>query len=62
MDINNILDQFADDVTEINITTKNIKGTLDFARFTKLIKLNCSCNKITSLINLPNSLLQRGLF
>ncbi len=58
MNINNILDQFADDVTEINIYKKNIDGSLDFARFTKLTKLNCNNNKITSLKNLPNSLIK----
>ncbi len=47
--MNNILDQFADDVTEINISKKKIVGILDFKRFTKLTKLNCSYNKITSL-------------
>ncbi len=56
MDINNILDQFADDVTEINIRYKQIDGILDFSRFTKLIKLHCGSNKITCLNNLPNSL------
>ncbi len=56
MDINNILDQFADDVTEINISCKNIKGQLNFKRFTKLIQLICTNNEITSLDNLPNSL------
>ncbi len=54
----NILDQFSDDVTEINISYKNIEGSLDFTRFTKLIKLNCINNKITSLNNLPNSLIE----
>ncbi len=33
-----ILSQYADDVTEININSKKIEGTLDFSRFTKLIK------------------------
>ncbi len=47
-----ILDQFADDVTEIDISNKSIKGTLDFTRFSKLIKLNCYYNKITNLDNL----------
>ncbi len=56
--MNNILDQFADDVTEINICTMKIKGSLDFSRFTKLTKLNCSYNKITSLNNLSNSLIE----
>ncbi len=54
----NILNQFADDVTEIDIFRKNIKGTLDFKRFTKLKKLNCYSNEITSLNNLPNSLIE----
>ena len=54
----NILDKFTDDVTEINISNKNIEGILDFKRFTKLTKLNCCYNKITSLDNLPNSLIE----
>ncbi len=54
--MNNILDQFADDVTEINICNKKIIGILDFKRFTKLIELYCYNNEITSLNNLPNSL------
>jgi hypothetical protein len=36
-----ILNKFTDDVTEINISNKNIKGTLD-----------CRCNEITSLNNI----------
>ncbi len=47
-----ILNQFADDVTEIDISKKNIEGQLDFTRFTKLVKLNCNSNEITSLNNL----------
>ncbi len=58
MDIHNILDQFADDVTEIDISNKNIKGSLDFARFSKLTVLYCNDNKITSLDNLPDSLIK----
>ncbi len=54
--MNNILDEFADDVTVIIIRHKQIEGLLDFKRFTKLTKLNCCYNKITSLDNLPNSL------
>jgi hypothetical protein len=50
--MNNILDKFADDVTEINISHKEIKGILNFSRFTKLIKLKCYNNRITSLENL----------
>ncbi len=45
----NILDQFADNVTEIYISYKQIEGPLDFKRFTKLTKLYCNNNKITSL-------------
>ncbi len=66
----NILDEFADDVTEINISNKKIVGILDFripfslekvsvpkeTRFTKLIELSCNNNEITCLDNLPNSL------
>ncbi len=54
----NILDQFADDVTEIDISHKQIEGPLDFKRFTKLTKLDCEGNKITSLNNFPNSLIE----
>ena len=53
-----ILDQFTDDVTEIDISNKNIFGILDFKRFTKLIELNCEYNQITGLDNLPNSLIE----
>ncbi len=53
-----ILNQFAYDVTEININSKNIEGILDFSNFTKLTKLDCVDNKITSLNNLPNSLIE----
>ncbi len=54
----NILNEFADDVTEIDISNKNIKGPLNFTRFTKLTKLYCQYNKISSLDNLPNSLIE----
>ena len=56
----NILDQFADNVTEINIINKKIVGILDFKRFTKLTKLDCHYNNISSLDNLPNSLTSLG--
>ena len=51
-----VLDVFPGDVSEMNISSKNITGSLDFRRFTKLIKLDCSGNKITELNNLPNTL------
>ena len=50
----NILDEFTDDIIEIDISNKNIEGILDFTRFTKLY---CQYNKITSLNNLPNSVI-----
>ena len=53
----NILNTFPDDIIEININSKNISGSLDFSKFTKLQKLNCSYNQITSLNNLPQSLI-----
>ncbi len=58
MDINNILNQFADDVTEIDISYKSIEGTLNFTRFTKLVKLKCNNSQITSLDNIPHSLIE----
>jgi Leucine-rich repeat (LRR) protein len=60
--MNNILDQFADDVTEIDIGYKNIVGILDFKRFTKLIKLDCYDNQIICLNNLPNSLIKLSCY
>ncbi len=51
-----ILNELADDVLEINISKMFIEGSLDFSRFTKLQKLDCSWNSITNLDNLPNSL------
>ena len=54
--MSNILNEFPDDILEIDISCKNISGPLDFSRFTKLEKLNCGDNNITSLNNLPNSL------
>ena len=51
-----ILDNFNNDVIEINISNKNINESLDFSKFTKLQTLDCSYNKIIQLNNLPNSL------
>ena len=44
-----ILKEFPDDIMEIDINYKKIEGILDFGRFTKLTKLNCNNNQITSL-------------
>ncbi len=35
-----ILNEFADDVLEIDIRNKDIEGELDFSRFTKLHQIN----------------------
>ena len=51
-----ILNTFADDVLTIDISIKSIDGVLDFCRFTKLEKLDCNCNNITNIINLPVSI------
>jgi hypothetical protein len=40
----NILNELADDVLEIDISKKDILGTIDFSRFTKLLKLDCNIN------------------
>jgi Leucine-rich repeat (LRR) protein len=52
-----ILDEYDSNVTSINITS-NIYGPLDFSRFIRLNKLNCKYCYITSLDNLPNSLIE----
>ena len=54
----NILDNFLSNVEEIYINNKKVIGDLDFLRFTKLKKIYCSNNQITSLINLPKTLVQ----
>jgi Leucine-rich repeat (LRR) protein len=53
-----ILEEFPYDIIEIDISYRYIEGSLDFNRFTKLTKLNCNNNQITSLDNLPNSLIE----
>lgn len=45
-----------DDIKILNIQNKNIKGTIDLCKFTKLEELYCSDNQITDIINIPNSL------
>lgn len=51
-----ILSQFTENTTIIDITNKNIVGILDLSKFTQLSKLDCSYNLITQLIDLPPSL------
>ncbi len=49
-----ILNKFSDDVTEIDISHKNIIGSPDFSRFTKLKKLNCNFNCLFGISNKLN--------
>lgn len=49
------LSKFPKDVLKINISEKDVKGSLDFSKFTSLKKINCSKNMINNLINLPSS-------
>ena len=51
-----ILDQFDNNILEINISCTHTIGKIDFKRFTALQKLYCSNNLITELNNLPDSL------
>lgn len=43
-------------VKNLNINKIGIEGILDLSKFTRLVKLNCSSNRITQIINIPNSL------
>ena len=38
------------------INKKDIKGILDLLKSTRLVKLDCSNNEITQIINIPKSL------
>ena len=44
------------EITELNLSHKNLLECPDLSRYTKLIKLNMSCNKIRYLDNLPSNL------
>ncbi len=46
------------DTEEINIANKNLSALPNLSRFIYLKKLNCSLNRISSLDNLPNSLIE----
>ncbi len=43
-------------IKNLNIKKKGIQGTLDLSKFTRLVKLDCSWNEITQIINIPKSL------
>lgn len=51
-----IISEYNNDITELVISNKNIKGLLDLSKFNNLKKLDCSNNLITEIINFPNTL------
>lgn len=53
---NNLLKKYKNDIKILNISNKNIEGILDLEQFNNSKELNCSTNKITEIINIPNSL------
>ncbi len=53
---NFILNSYPSDIEELNIINLSIKGVLDLKRFTSLVKLDCSFNHITDIINMPDTL------
>ena len=53
-----LLSEYSKDISELNLSNKNIDGLLDLFNFNSLIKLDCSSTKIKSLNNLPNSLIE----
>ncbi len=55
--INSILNNYSYDIVELNITKKNIYGILNFEKFNKLQKINCSSNFILEIKNFPPNLL-----
>lgn len=52
-----LLNDFSTDITDWNISDRNINGNLDVIKFNKVTKLKCKNCKITRLLNLPNSLI-----
>ena len=51
-----ILESYDFDIKILSISKKGIEGILDLSRFTCLIELDCSFNKIISVENLPHTL------
>lgn len=51
-----ILNNYKKNILQLEISRKNIIGLLDLGKFTKITKLDCSCNLITNLLNLPLTL------
>ena len=53
-----LLESFDSNITELYIGFSKITGILDLSKFTRLRILNCRVNKITSIINIPNTLIE----
>jgi hypothetical protein len=53
---NNLLKKYKNDIKILNISNKNLKGILDLNKFKYLKELYCCNNKITEIINIPNTL------
>ncbi len=51
-----LLESYDSNIQELNIGSKNIKGLLDLSKFTNLENLICCNNKITKIVNYPESL------
>lgn len=49
-----IIDAYNNDIIELDISNKNIKGILNLSKFKKLTKLNCSNNNINKIIGIKN--------
>ncbi len=52
----NFLNNYNLDITKLNLSAQNITGILDLSRFRQLKKLICKANKITQIINMPETL------
>ena len=51
-----LLKKYDAEIVELDLSNKQIEGILCLKKFTKLSKLDCSYNQITSFENLPASL------
>ncbi len=54
----NLLNKYDTNITKLDISNKNICGVLDLKQFPYLQELNCCDNEITSLDNMPSSLIE----
>jgi hypothetical protein len=53
-----IINQYSNNITELNISAKKINGILDLSKFTKLNRLKCSYNRITLIFGLSKKLIE----